>query len=44
LLNEYGLRKIFFDYVKNERANLNAMITTLKYVVNYEILGLDENI
>jgi hypothetical protein len=41
LLNEYGLRNKIVAYVKNERANLNAMITTLKYVVNYEILGVE---
>jgi hypothetical protein len=42
LLNEYGLRKKIVAYIKNERANSNAMIITLKYVVNYEILGVEE--
>jgi hypothetical protein len=30
-------------YLKKEGANLNVMIMTLKFVVNCEILGLDES-
>jgi hypothetical protein len=43
LLNEHGLRNYCFIYVKDEGANLNAMIMELKSMVNYEILGLDES-
>ncbi len=42
LLDEYGLRKNIVFYVKDERANLNGMKITLKFVVRCEILGLDE--
>jgi hypothetical protein len=41
-LNKYGLRKKIIAYVKYEGSNLNAMITVLKVVVNYEFLGLKE--
>jgi hypothetical protein len=40
LLDKHGLRKKIIVYVKDERSNLNTMITTLKVVVNYESLGL----
>jgi hypothetical protein len=30
-------------YVKDEGANLNTMTTYLKFVVNCEILGMEEN-
>jgi hypothetical protein len=43
LLDAYGLRKKIIVYVKDERANLNAMTMTLKFVVGFEILGLDES-
>jgi hypothetical protein len=45
LLDAYGLRKKIIVYVKDERANLNAMTMTmtLKFVVSFEILGLDES-
>jgi hypothetical protein len=39
-LDSYGLNKNITTYIKGERANLNSMTTTLKYVVNYEVLGL----
>ncbi len=42
VLDSYGLKKII-AHVKNEGANLNFMTTTLKFVVNCEILGLDES-
>jgi len=35
-------RKLF-AFVKNERTNLNAMISTLMYVVSYDIMGLEES-
>jgi hypothetical protein len=43
LLNKHGLRKNIIAYVKDEGSNLNAMIITLKIVVNYEYLGLKES-
>ncbi len=43
LLDEYGLRKKIVTYIKDEKANLNGMKITLKFVVRCEILGLDEN-
>jgi hypothetical protein len=43
LLDSYGLSKKIIVYVKDEGANLNSMITTLKFVVNCEVLGLEES-
>jgi len=43
LLNQYDLRKKIIAYVKNEGANLNAMTTALKFVVDCEVLGLEES-
>jgi hypothetical protein len=43
LLDKYGSRKKKFIYVKDERSNLNAMIGALKFVVNCESFGLEEN-
>jgi hypothetical protein len=43
LSNSYGLRKKIITYVKDEGANLNSMTTTFKFVVNYEVLGLENN-
>ncbi len=40
LFNKYRLRKKIIVYVKDEGLNLNAMIATLKVVVNYESFGL----
>jgi hypothetical protein len=42
-LDKYGFRKKIITYVKDEGSNLNAMIITLKVVVNYKPLGLEEN-
>ncbi len=42
LLNKYGLRKTIHCLHQNEGFNINAMTTTLKYVVSYESLGLEE--
>jgi hypothetical protein len=43
LLDKYGLKKKIIAYVKDEGSNLNAMITTLKVVVNFESFGLEES-
>ncbi len=43
LLDQYDLRKKFIAYVKDEGANLNAITTTLKFVVNCEVLGMEES-
>jgi len=42
-LDKYGLRKKIIAYVKDEGLDLNAMITVLKVVVNYESFGLEES-
>jgi hypothetical protein len=41
-LDKYGLKKKIIFYVKDEGSNFNAMTSALKYVVNYEYLGLEE--
>ncbi len=43
LLNKYDLRKKNVAYVKDEGANLNARKIILKFVVNCEVLGMEEN-
>ncbi len=43
LLDQYGLRKKFIAYVKDERSNLITIITTLKQIVKCEVLSLDES-
>jgi len=43
LLDKCGSRKILITFVKDEGSNINAMITTLKFVVSCEFLGLEEN-
>ncbi len=43
LLDQYDLRKKIVAYVKDEGANLNAMTTTQKSMVNYEVLGMEES-
>jgi hypothetical protein len=43
LLDSYGVSKKIIVYVKDEGANLNFMTTTLKFVINCEVLGLEEN-
>jgi hypothetical protein len=42
-LDSYGLSKKIIVYVKDEGANLNSMTTTFKFVVNSEVLGLEES-
>jgi hypothetical protein len=39
LLNSFGLRKKIITFIKDEGGFLNAMISTLRYVVHYDILG-----
>jgi hypothetical protein len=43
LLDQYDLRKKIVTYVKGEGANFNAITTTLKFVVNYEVFGMEES-
>jgi hypothetical protein len=43
LLNQYDLRKKIIAYVKDEGANLNAITTIKKIVVNYEVFGIEES-
>ncbi len=43
LLDQYDLRKKIIIYVKDEGANLNAMTKTLKFVVNCEVLSMEES-
>jgi hypothetical protein len=38
LLDQYDLRKIIIAYVKDDGANLNVITTTVKFMVNYEVL------
>ncbi len=42
-LDSYGLRKKIIAYIKYEGANLNSMTLIVKFVVNCEILGLEES-
>jgi hypothetical protein len=42
-LNTYELRKKIVAYVKDEGFNLNTMIATLKSIVSYDVLGLEES-
>ncbi len=43
LLDSFGLRKKIIAFVKDEGVNLNAMTLALKFVVNCDILGLEES-
>jgi hypothetical protein len=43
LLYSFGLRKKIITFVKYEGTNWNAMISTLMFVVNYDIMGLEES-
>jgi len=42
-LDSYGFNKKIIVYVKDEGANLNSMTRVLKFVVNSEVLGLEES-
>jgi hypothetical protein len=44
LLYQHDFKKKIVTYVKDEGANLNAMTTTLKYIMNCEILGMEESV
>jgi len=41
LLDSYGLSKKIIVYVKG--VDLNSMTTTLKLIINHEILGLEDS-
>ncbi len=43
LLDQYDLRKKIIAYANDEGANLNAMTIVLKSIVNWEVLGMEEN-
>jgi len=43
LLDKYGLRKKIIVYVKDERSNINVMISAYKFVINCESLGIKES-
>ncbi len=43
LLDSFGLRKKIIAFVKDEGVFLNAVTSTLRYVVSYDILGLEES-
>ncbi len=43
LLDSYGLSNKTIAYVKDEGENLNSMTTTLIFVVNCEVFGLEES-
>lgn len=42
-MNEYGLKKKLFIYVKDEGSNMNVMKIVLKSLVSCECLGLWES-
>ncbi len=43
LLDQYDLRKKIIAYVKDEGANLNAMTTIVKFVVDCEVFGMEDS-
>jgi hypothetical protein len=43
LFDQYGLRNKIIAYVNDEGSNLNTVTIVLKFVVKYEILGLNES-
>ncbi len=43
LLDSYGLKKKIIANVKDEGANFNSMTIAIKFVVNCEVLGLEDN-
>jgi hypothetical protein len=42
-LDQYDLRKKIIAYVKDEGANLNAMIVILKSMVDCEVISMEES-
>jgi len=43
LLYSFGLRKKIIAFVKDEGANLNVMTLALRFIMSYDILGLEES-
>jgi hypothetical protein len=43
LLDNYALKKKHIAYVKDEGFNLNTMTATLKSIVSYNMLDLEES-
>jgi hypothetical protein len=43
LLDQYGLKKKKFTYVKDEGSNLNVMTRFKKFVANYEVFGPEKS-
>jgi hypothetical protein len=43
LLDSYGLNNKIIAYVKDEGLGLNSMTTTLKLIINHEVLGLKKS-
>jgi hypothetical protein len=43
LFYSFSFRKKIIAFVKNEGTNLNVMISTLMFVVSYDIMGLEES-
>jgi hypothetical protein len=43
LLHIYELKRKIVAYVKDEGYNLNIMTTTLKSIINCDVLGLEES-
>jgi len=43
ILDEYGLRNKIITYIKDKGSNFNSMISVLKFVMKYQVLGLEEN-
>jgi hypothetical protein len=42
-LDKYVSREKKIAYVKDEGFNFNAMISALKFVINYKYLGIEES-
>jgi hypothetical protein len=43
LLDSYASGEKIIVYVKDEGSNLNIMTTTLKSIISYDMLGLEES-
>jgi hypothetical protein len=44
LLDLHDLKKKIIAHVNNESENLNAITTTIKYIINCEVLGMEEGL
>jgi hypothetical protein len=42
ILDEYGLRNKIITYIKDKGSNFNSMISVIKFVMKYQVLGLEE--